>query len=118
MEEGKFLGYIVTSEGIRANPEKAKVVVNMPSPSNLNQMQQLSGKLAALNRSLSKAAKKALPCLDTLKKCTNKKLHGQQAEEAFQEMKRLITELPTLTTPKKEELMVYPRPMKQSASFY
>ncbi|GJX15903.1 hypothetical protein Tco_0216735 [Tanacetum coccineum] len=26
MEEGKFLGYIVTSEGIRANPEKAKAV--------------------------------------------------------------------------------------------
>ncbi|GJR25559.1 reverse transcriptase domain-containing protein [Tanacetum coccineum] len=26
MVEGKFLGYIVTSEGIRANPEKAKAV--------------------------------------------------------------------------------------------
>ncbi|GJU64034.1 reverse transcriptase domain-containing protein, partial [Tanacetum coccineum] len=26
MEEGKFLGYIVTSEGIRANPEKVKAV--------------------------------------------------------------------------------------------
>ncbi|GJT11804.1 reverse transcriptase domain-containing protein [Tanacetum coccineum] len=110
MEEGKFLGYIVTSKGIRENPEKAKVVVNMPSPSNLKQMQRLSGKLAALNRFLSKAAEKALPCLDTLKKCTSKKdFHWiVEAEEAFQEMKRLITELPTLTDPKKEkELMVY-----------
>ncbi|GJT09252.1 reverse transcriptase domain-containing protein [Tanacetum coccineum] len=110
MEEGKFLGYIVTSEGIRANPEKAKVVVNMPSPSNLKQIKRLSGKLAALNRFLSKAAEKALPCLDTLKKCTNKKdFHWTaKAEEAFQEIKRLITELPTLTAPKKEEeLMVY-----------
>ncbi|GJS86690.1 reverse transcriptase domain-containing protein [Tanacetum coccineum] len=80
MKEGKFLGYIVTSEGIRANPEKAKAV------------------------------KKALPCLDTLKKYTNKKdFHWTiEAEEAFKEMKRLITELPTLTAPKKEEeLMVY-----------
>ncbi|GKE41123.1 reverse transcriptase domain-containing protein [Tanacetum coccineum] len=67
MEEGKFLGYIVTSEGIRANPEKIKAIVNMPSPSNLKQMQRLSGKLAALNRFLSKVAKRALPCLDTLK---------------------------------------------------
>ncbi|GJW99145.1 reverse transcriptase domain-containing protein [Tanacetum coccineum] len=82
----------------------------MPSPSNLKQMQQLSGKLAALNKFLSKAAKKALPCLDTLKKCTNKKVFHWtgEAEEAFQEMKRLITELPTLTAPmKEEELMVY-----------
>ncbi|GJR36841.1 reverse transcriptase domain-containing protein [Tanacetum coccineum] len=110
MEEGKFLGYIVTFEGIRANPEKAKAVVNMPSPSNLKQMQRLSGKLAALNRFLSKAAEKALPCLDTLKKCTNKKdFHWTtKAEEAFQEIKKLITELPTLTSPRKEEeLMVY-----------
>ncbi|GJZ16649.1 reverse transcriptase domain-containing protein [Tanacetum coccineum] len=110
MEEGKFLGYMVTSEGIRANPEKAKAVVNMPSPSNLKQMQRLSGKLAALNRFLSKAAEKVLPCLDTLKKCTNKKdFHWTiEAEEAFQEMKKLITELPTLMAPRKEEeRMVY-----------
>ncbi|GKA50036.1 reverse transcriptase domain-containing protein [Tanacetum coccineum] len=66
MEEGKFLGYIVTSEGIRENPKKAKAVINMPSPSNLKQMQRLSGKLAGLNRFLSEAAEKALPYLDTL----------------------------------------------------
>ncbi|GJW75181.1 reverse transcriptase domain-containing protein [Tanacetum coccineum] len=72
IEEDKFLGYIVTFEGIRANSEKAKAVVNMPSPSNLKQMQQLSGKLAALNRFLSKAAKRALPYLDTLKKSPKK----------------------------------------------
>ncbi|GKC56653.1 reverse transcriptase domain-containing protein [Tanacetum coccineum] len=72
-EEGKFLGYIVTSEGIRANPEKAKAIVNMPSPRNLKQMQRLSEKLAALNIFLSKAAKKALPCLDTLKKVYKQK---------------------------------------------
>ncbi|GJZ17090.1 reverse transcriptase domain-containing protein [Tanacetum coccineum] len=105
MVEGKFLGYIVTFEGIRANPDKAKAIVNMPSPTNLKQMQRLSGKLAALHRFLSKAAEKALPCLDTLKRCTNKKdFHWTiEAEEAFQEMKKLIAELPTLTAPKKEE---------------
>nr|GEU91896.1 protein NYNRIN-like [Tanacetum cinerariifolium] len=70
MEEGKFLGYIVTSKGIRANPKKTKAVMNMPSPRNLKQMQRLSGKLAALNRFLFKAAERALPCLDILKKYT------------------------------------------------
>ncbi|GKE31094.1 reverse transcriptase domain-containing protein [Tanacetum coccineum] len=110
MEEDKFLGYIVTSKGIRANSKKAKAVVNMPSPRNLKQMQRLSGKLAALNRFLSKEAEKALPCLDTLKKCTNKKdfYWTTEAEEAFQAMKKLIAELPTLMAPEKEEeLMVY-----------
>ncbi|GKA45452.1 reverse transcriptase domain-containing protein [Tanacetum coccineum] len=67
-------------------------------------------KLAALNRFLSKAAERALPCIDTLKKCTNKKdFHWTiEAEELFQAMKKLIAEQPTLTAPKKEEeLMVY-----------
>ncbi|GKC65756.1 reverse transcriptase domain-containing protein [Tanacetum coccineum] len=85
MEEGKFLGYILTSEGIKANPEKTKAVMNMPSPSNLKQMQRLSGKLAALNRFLSKEAERALSGLDTFKKCANKKdFHWMtEAEEAF-----------------------------------
>ncbi|GJX71706.1 reverse transcriptase domain-containing protein [Tanacetum coccineum] len=110
MEEGKFLGYIVTSEGIRANPEKRKAVMDMPSPSSLKQMKRLSGKLTALNRFLSKAAKKVLPCLDALKKYANKKdFHWTtEAEEAFQTMKKLIMELPMLTTyMKDEELKVY-----------
>nr|GEV92928.1 hypothetical protein [Tanacetum cinerariifolium] len=102
MEEGKFLGYIFTFKGIRANPKKAKAVVNMPSSSNLKQMQRLSGKLAALNKFLSKAAEKALPCLDTLKKCTNKKdFHWRiDVEEAFQEIKRLINRATNLNDPK------------------
>ncbi|GJT97490.1 reverse transcriptase domain-containing protein [Tanacetum coccineum] len=73
-------------------------------------MQRVSGTLAALNMFLSKAAERSLSCRDTLKKCTNKKdFHWTiEAEEAFQTMKKLIAELPTLTAPKKEEeLMVY-----------
>ncbi|GKE01046.1 reverse transcriptase domain-containing protein [Tanacetum coccineum] len=84
--------------------------MSMPSLSNLKQMQSLSGKLAALNRFLSKAVKRVIPCLDTLKKCTNKKdfCWTEAAEEAFQAMKRLIAEQPTLTAPMKdEELMLY-----------
>ncbi|GJZ38971.1 reverse transcriptase domain-containing protein [Tanacetum coccineum] len=96
MEEGKFLGYIVTSKGIRENPEKTKAVMNMPSPSSLKQIQRLSGKLVVLNRFMSKVAERVLPCLDTFKKCANKK--GFQwtaaAKEAFQSMKKLIAELP------------------------
>ncbi|GJV62822.1 reverse transcriptase domain-containing protein [Tanacetum coccineum] len=73
MEEGNFLGYIVTSEGIRANPEKRKAVMDMPSPRTLKKMQSLSGKLAALNLFLSKSVEQSLPLLDTLRKYTNKK---------------------------------------------
>ncbi|GKA58879.1 reverse transcriptase domain-containing protein [Tanacetum coccineum] len=110
MEEGKFLGYIVTFEGIKAHPKKTKDVINMPSPSSLKQMQRLSGKLATLNTFMSKAAERVLPCLDTLKKYANKKdFHWTAAaKEAFNAMKKLIAKLPTLTTlMKDEQLMIY-----------
>ncbi|GKC66595.1 hypothetical protein Tco_1099193, partial [Tanacetum coccineum] len=70
VKKGKFLGYMVTSEGIRANPKKTKAVVDMQSPKTLREMQSLSGKLAALNRFLSWSAERAMPFFDTLKNIT------------------------------------------------
>nr|GEU63902.1 hypothetical protein [Tanacetum cinerariifolium] len=89
--------------GIMANSEKAKAVMDMPSPKTLKQMQSLSEKLAALNCFMSKSAERSLPFLDMLKKCTNKKdfRWTKVAEAAFLEMKKLVSEMPTLTTPKK-----------------
>nr|GEX80479.1 reverse transcriptase domain-containing protein [Tanacetum cinerariifolium] len=39
--EGKFLDYMVTSEGIRANPKKMKAVADMQSPKTLKEIQSL-----------------------------------------------------------------------------
>ncbi|GJX56092.1 reverse transcriptase domain-containing protein [Tanacetum coccineum] len=49
VEEGKFLGYMVTSDEIRANPKNTKDLADLQSPRTLKEMQSLSGKLAALN---------------------------------------------------------------------
>ncbi|GJV81895.1 reverse transcriptase domain-containing protein [Tanacetum coccineum] len=112
VEEGKFLGYMVTSEGIRANPKKTKAIADTQSPRTLKEMQSLSGKLAALKRILSHSAKKSLPFFETLKDITkeNKDEYRwtESAEKAFQEMKQCIVGLPLLATPVKEEtLYVY-----------
>ncbi|GJT46564.1 hypothetical protein Tco_0955279 [Tanacetum coccineum] len=60
VEEGKFLGYMVTSEGIRANPKKTKAISDLQSPKTLKEMQSLSGKLASLNRFLAKSVEEEL----------------------------------------------------------
>ncbi|XP_076910823.1 uncharacterized protein LOC143568588 [Bidens hawaiensis] len=44
MEEGKFLGVIVTNGGFKANPEKLEAVLKMPSPKSVKQP-ELSGRL-------------------------------------------------------------------------
>nr|GEU39412.1 reverse transcriptase domain-containing protein [Tanacetum cinerariifolium] len=50
----------------------AETVLSFPSPKCLKDVQRLNGKLASLNRFLSKSAKKSLPFFKTLKKCTKK----------------------------------------------
>ncbi|GJS58251.1 reverse transcriptase domain-containing protein [Tanacetum coccineum] len=121
VEEGKFLGYMVTSEGIRANPKKIRALASMQSPRTLKEMQSLSGKLAALNSFLAKSAERYLPFFNTLKNITkeNKDEYRwtEEAEESFQQMKKLILDLPFLTTPlPKETLCAYLEISKEAVS--
>ena len=43
MEEGKFLGVVVTRDGFRANLEKITTITRMPSPRTLKEAQALNG---------------------------------------------------------------------------
>ncbi|GJR24700.1 hypothetical protein Tco_0973227 [Tanacetum coccineum] len=110
VEEGMFLVYKVSTKGIKVYPDKVDVVLSLPSPKCLKDVQKLNGTLASLNRFLAKSVEKSLPFFKTLKKYTKKSdFHWtEEAESAFKQMKQLIAELPTLTAPKeKEELIVY-----------
>ena len=56
-----FLGFIVNSRGIEANPDKIKVVLDMLPPSNIKEIQRLTGRIAALSSFVSKASDKCQP---------------------------------------------------------
>ena len=55
---GKFLGFIVNSRGIEANLDKIKAVLDMLPPSNIKDIQRLTGRIAALSCIVSKASDK------------------------------------------------------------
>lgn len=58
VSSGKFLGFIVHQRGMEANPKKIRAILDMKSPTNLKQLQSLNGKVAALNRFVSKSTEK------------------------------------------------------------
>ncbi|GJS19515.1 reverse transcriptase domain-containing protein, partial [Tanacetum coccineum] len=68
--EGMFLGYTITSERIKLCPDKTEGVLQLPSPRTIKEVQSLNGKLASLNRFLSKSAEKSLSLFKTLKRAT------------------------------------------------
>ena len=65
---GKFIGFLVTKRGIKANPDQIRVLLSMSSPRNLHEVQQLTGRVAALNRFIFKSADKCLPFFKILSK--------------------------------------------------
>ena len=65
---GKFLGFMVSQKRIEANPDKIRAIMEMTPPRNMKEVQSLNGKVAALNRFVSKATDKCLPFFRTLKK--------------------------------------------------
>ena len=67
VSSGKFLGFMVSQRGIEANPEKVKAILEMSSPRTVKEVQSLTGRIAALNRFVSKAIDKCLPFFKTLK---------------------------------------------------
>ncbi|GJR84150.1 reverse transcriptase domain-containing protein [Tanacetum coccineum] len=71
---GMFLGYMVGPEGIKPCLEKIQAVLQLPSPRTIKEVQSLNGKLAGLNKFLSKSVEKSLPLFKTLKKCIKKRL--------------------------------------------
>ena len=57
----KFLGYMVTHQGIEVNPDQVKAINNLQPPRNPKKVQKLTGMTAALNRFISRSADKCKP---------------------------------------------------------
>ena len=98
----KFLGFIVNSRGIEANPDKIKVVLNMLLPSNIKDIQRLTGRIAALRRFMSKASDKCQPFFQVLKKAFQWHAH---CKEAFTALKTYLSSPPVLVSPSEGELL-------------
>ena len=65
---GKILGFIVSQQGIEANPDKVKVIIKVKSPKTMKEVQSLTGKVAALNKFVSRATDKCMPFFKVLNK--------------------------------------------------
>ena len=104
---GKFLGYLVSTRGIEANPDQIEAVKRLRPPSNLKEVQVLTGMLAALNRFISKFADRCRPFYQLLKKWRG--FHWDKGcDEAFQELKEYLAKAPRLTAPEPgEDLFMY-----------
>ena len=96
---------MVSYRGIEANPEKIKAILDMKPPQNIKEVQSLIGRVAALNKFVSKATNKCLPFFKVLKRAFE---WTDECQTAFQDLKMyLITALLLSPSVMGEELFLY-----------
>ena len=105
VSSGKFLGFMVSQRGIEANPDKIQAILNMEPSKNVKEVQSLIGRVAALNRFVSKATDKCLPFFKVLRKAFE---WTDECQKAFQDLKDYLTMAPLLSlSVLGEELYLY-----------
>jgi hypothetical protein len=98
VRQGKILVYMVSHRGIEANPTKIQAIINMTPPQTARDVQRLTGRLAALNRFISKSTERSLPFLKTLRDAKDF-VWGPEQAAAFESLKQHLSDLATLASP-------------------
>lgn len=93
---GKFLGYIVTQRGIEACLDQVRAILNIQSPINLKEVQKLTGRVAALNRFISRSLDECHLFYDVSRK--NKGFEWtEEHEKVLHELKQSLMSPPLLS---------------------
>jgi len=102
----KFLGFVVTSKGIYLDPEKVCAVQQMQPPRNLRELRGLQRRLAYVRRFISNLSERCQPFTKLMKKGVSF-IWDDACQQAFEEIKRYLTQPPVLTAPVSGKLFLY-----------
>jgi hypothetical protein len=89
----KLLGFIISNQGIEANPVKITAITDMGAPTTIKDVQKLT-----LNRFISRLRERGLPFFKLLKR-QDKFQWTEEAERALQDLKQHLQSPPILTAP-------------------
>jgi hypothetical protein len=98
VKKGKFLGCLVSTKGIKANPNKIEAILRMELPNTKKGAQRLAGRLASLNIFISRSTERNLPFFEILKSVEVFQW-GLAQQKAFEELKQYLIDLTTLIPP-------------------
>jgi len=98
VEASKFLGFPLTERGIEANTEKCAAILAMRSPTSVKEVQQLTGRMAALSRFVSAGGEKRHPYFQCLRR-NSRFVWTAECEEAFLKLKEYLGTPPVLCKP-------------------
>ena len=97
--ETQFLGHIVTPDGLKPCPSKIEVINKVPIPSTVKQIKSFLGLTGYYRKFIKNYSSVAGPIIKYLKKDVKINVNDPSYIEAFQKLKRIITNPPILSYP-------------------
>ena len=94
----KFLGHIISSDGIRVNPEKTKALLTYPAPRNVRDLRSFLGSTNYFKRYIKDYAAKAAP-LTALLKADKPYNWTSDCQTSFETLKTALSSPPVLAYP-------------------
>ena len=98
-EELVYLGFVVSAEGLKMDPEKVKAIVEWPSPRNVFEVRSFHGLASFYRKFIRNFNKINAPIIETIKKSKRPFKWTSKAERNFKILKQRITEKPVLILP-------------------
>jgi hypothetical protein len=94
----KFLGHLVSEDGIRVNPEKVKAIIDWPTPTSVKDIRSFLGISGYYRKFIQNYSKVASPLTELLKDEQRFKW-GEEQQSAFDFLKQATTSAPILVLP-------------------
>ncbi|XP_059078069.1 uncharacterized protein LOC131876643 [Cryptomeria japonica] len=96
LPQGRLLGHIVCKEGLKTNPDKIKVIVEMKAPTNVTGVKSFLGHVGYYRRFIKNFAKVSPP-LDRLTRKGEPYVWTKLESDAFEELKTRLLGAPILS---------------------
>ena len=93
--EVPYFGHLLSSKGLKPDPEKVSAIINMEPPHNINELQTVLGMINYLTRFSPNLAETTAPMRFLLKQ-DSEFLWDSPQDEAFNKVKQIITQTPVL----------------------
>ncbi|XP_068328270.1 uncharacterized protein [Pyrus communis] len=104
MGSGNFFGFMINQQGIEANPKKTKAIIDMKEPVTLKDICNLTSKVTALTRFISKATYRCAHFFKALKGSKKCMTWTDEYAEVFKNLKDYMSKASLLSKPEAGDL--------------
>ncbi|XP_045537579.1 uncharacterized protein K02A2.6-like [Papilio machaon] len=95
VNEIRYLGYVISKDGIKTDPSKIEAIAKLPRPSNVSELRSFLGILNFYGKFIKNMSSRLVPLYELLKKDTEWNWSAE-CENAFIKIKKILSSVDTL----------------------